>query len=382
MKVSSFFVFVALLFLNSCKFSNHKDYDSLYRVNLERDINNIASVPLSYLGSKVEYVCLEAETDCILSKISKISVSESFLLVSDSYRLLEFDRSGRYIRLIGSQGRGPGEYDKIWDIAINEADREIFILSSGRKILVYDFDGKFIRDFVIGFPGIQFVLNENSELIIHQINIGQKSNEPVYSFHILTNHGKILTKIPNTLKRENGVAITNSPLYMYKGTLNFMEFGIDTLYTYDNNIKRPRILFQYGNLKFSTDPTVDQILKNDKTLWGKIYVNNIQETEKSLFIRISYLLPHISVSNCIYDKLSGRLTILKDDGFANDIDGGIPFWPETIINDSIMVDFADAYDLINSYKKDVKGTERSAHLENIINNLTETSNPVIMILYP
>lgn len=330
----------------------------------------------------MEYVCLEAETDCILSKISKISVSESFLFVSDSYRLLEFDRSGRYIRLIGSQGRGPGEYDKIWDIAINEADREIFILSSGRKILVYDFDGKFIRDFAIGFPGIQFVLNENSELIIHQINIGQKSNEAVYSFHILTNHGKILTKIPNTLKRENGVAITNSPLYMYKGTLNFMEFGIDTLYTFDNNIKRPRILFQYGNLKFSTDPTVDQILKNDKTLWGKIYVNNIQETEKSLFIRISYLLPHISVSNCIYDKLSGRLTILKDDGFANDIDGGIPFWPETIINDSIMVDFTDAYDLINSYKKDVKGTERSAHLENIINNLTETSNPVIMILYP
>ena len=39
MKVSSFFVFVALLFLNSCKFSNHKDYDTFYRVNLERDIN-------------------------------------------------------------------------------------------------------------------------------------------------------------------------------------------------------------------------------------------------------------------------------------------------------------------------------------------------------
>ena len=62
--------------------------------------------------------------------------------------------------------------------------------------------------------------------------------------------------------------------------------------------------------------------------------------------------------------------------------GGVSFWPEVVINDSLLVGFADAFDLIKSNNEHSTSDTKSAKLENVIKNLSETSNPVIMILTP
>lgn len=351
--------------------------DLIYHVNLERDINNISSIPLSSIGSRLEYIPLETNPACMVRGISKVSVLDSLLFISDDYRLLAFDKNGRFIRKIGSEGRGPGEYLRVLDFAVNKKGKEIYLLSA-RQVFIYDLDGQFKRDFRISFPCSQFVLNEKDELIFHPVNIAQATDEPVYSLYFLNKNGKIKTRINNTLKRENGgIAIPISPLYFYKDILHFMEFGIDTLYRYENLIKTPYIIFQTGNLKFPPDPTINEV----PGIHGKIWISDILEIKESFFIKVWWGVS-ISISNCLYDKLTSEFIVLKNNSFTNDIDAGISFWPKTIINDSIMVDFADAYDLIKSYKKEAKGTEQSAQLENIMKNLTETSNPVIMILYP
>jgi len=54
----------------------------------------------------------------------------------------------------------------------------------------------------------------------------------------------------------------------------------------------------------------------------------------------------------------------------------------SILNDSLLVDVVDAYDLIKSYNEQVKSAKQSDQLANLIISLTETSNPVIVILYP
>jgi len=383
MKIYPFFILSTILFILSCRNFDHYNHGLIYHVDLEKDINSISSVPLSNLGSKLEYVTLETNPACMIQEISDVSVSDSFLFVRDRYRLFLFNRRGKFIKLIGSQGRGPGEYNIIWDFAVDGTSKEVYVLASGRKILVYDFDGKFVRDLMLGFPCTQFVLNERNELVFHPVNLSRKTNEPVYSLHILNKNGRTITRIPNTLRRVNGgIAIPISPLYVYNEALIFMEFGIDTSYIYDNNKKRPYSIFYYGNLKFPPDPAVDEILRIDERLCGKFYVNNILETDKTLLLDICYLLPHVSISNCYYDKSTSRLTVLKDDGFVNDIDGGMIFWPEEISNDGLMIDYVDAFELIKSYKQQANSEIKSAQLVNVVKNLTETSNPVIMILYP
>jgi hypothetical protein len=177
------------MLLSSCKNSEHNAPALIYQVNLERDINNISSIPLSYLGSKLEYIPLETDSSCLINRISDISVSDSFLFVSDYYLLLLFNRDGKFIRQIGSPGRGPGEYLRVRDFDIDVDNEEVYILE-GRKVLVYNFNGLFRREFVLGFPSSEFVINENNELVFLPINLAQATDEQEYSLYIMNKNGK------------------------------------------------------------------------------------------------------------------------------------------------------------------------------------------------
>lgn len=169
--------------LLSCNNSNEEKLDSPYHIYLERDFNNISSIPLSSIGSRLEYIPLETNPACMIHGISKVSVSDSFLFVSDDYRLFMFDRSERFIRKIGSEGRGPGEYSRVADFVIDKKSREVYILDF-RIIYVYDFNGQFKRDFKLGFASKQIVRNENSELVLHPTNLPNATDSPVYSWYI------------------------------------------------------------------------------------------------------------------------------------------------------------------------------------------------------
>jgi len=371
---------VAGFLLGSCNNSGHRKNDNSdlpYHVNLENEINNVQSVPLSTLGRRLEYVPLETDTACLIKSISNVFVSDSFIYVSDGNRLLLFNRNGRFLKQIGSAGRGPGEYSRIADFIVDKGKREIYVLTS-RMVLIYDFNGRFKGDFKFDFPGRQFVLRGEGSFVFHPFNLSQPTPEPVYSWYIIDKTGTVQTKIVNTLKRVNkGLIVPVSPLYMYNGTPHFMEFGIDTLYNYDNHIKRPYAIFHSGEMKLDPDPTISEAANIN----GKIWVSDVREIEKFLFVKIWWDLSNV-ISNCIFDKASSRFTVLKENGFINDIDGGMVFWPETILEDNFMIDFADAFDLIKNIKNNdlIDNRKLSDQLKSIVNQLTETSIPVLIIL--
>jgi hypothetical protein len=373
MKTHTYFIAIGLL-LASC--NNSINSDLPYRIDLENSIKNINSVPLSTLGRKIEYVPLETDTACLIQNISNVFLTDSLIFVSDYNRLLKFDKNGKFIKQIGTKGRGPGEYPSLGNFLIDEGNREIFVLSS-RIVLIYDFNGNFKRDFKIDFPCRQFILNESSELIFHSFNLPTPSTDTVYSWYIIDRTGTILRKIENTLPRTNkGVVVPVSPLYMHDDTPHFMEFGIDTLYSYDNNEKKPYAIFHLGNLKFPPDPTMSEVPQIN----GKIWINEIRETKKLFFVNIWWDLSD-SISNCIFDKSSASFSILKNSGFTNDIDGAMAFWPKKIINDNLMLDYVDAFNLIKTSKKIQKdNNEQTSQLNNLITQLSETSNPVLIIL--
>jgi hypothetical protein len=181
----------------------------------------------------------------------------------------------------------------------------------------------------------------------------------------------------NTLKRSNkAVIVPVSPLYLYDKTPHFMEFGVDTLYSFDNNEKKPYAIFNLGNLKFPPDPTMAEVPEIN----GKIWINEIRETKKLFFVNLWWDLSD-SISNCIYDKSSSSFSILNNGGFTNDIDGGLTFWPKKIINENLFLDYIDAFKLINSTKKiQLNNKEQSSLLFDVVKQITETSNPVLIIL--
>lgn len=374
MKACHIFLLESLVLMFSCNNSTTENPNIPYHINIQKDIDIISSIPLSRIGSRLEYLPLEANSDCLIHTIAGVNVYDSLVFVSDYFLgLYVFGRSGNFIRKIGSNGRGPGEYPRVSDFAVDYKHNEVYILSD-RKMLVYDLLGKFKKEIVLGFPSHQFLLIKEKELVLHPFNLAQATEEPSYNLYILNRNGKVKTKIPNTLKRVNGgLGVPKSPLYINNDIIHFMEFGIDTLFKYENNIKIPYAIFHLGNLKFPPDPSMEEIPAID----GKIWVSDIMESKKSLFTKIWWDLGD-SISYCFIDKLTSEFIVLKENTFFNNIDGGLPFWPLEI-SDDYMIGYSDAYKLIShSFKKTIV---EASQLNSIISNLTENSNPVIIILH-
>ncbi len=357
-----------------------------YQVNLEQGINNIRPVPVSNLGKGLEYIPLETDPSIMLSRVSAVFLDDSLIYVTDGGRLLLFDRRGKYIKQIGSAGRGPGEYSRVADFIVDKDAGEIYILSS-RIVLVYDMQGNLKRNFAFDFPSSQFIVNDRNTLLYHQFNVSRPSEDTVFSWFVTDRNGIMQSKIVNDLKRVSmpGLIVPTSPLYSFKGLPHFLEYGIDTLYYFNNSAKEQYAVFNTGKIKMEPDLLLTNYKEETERIKNKIWISGINENDNLLFIKLSWGLTD-SVSYCTFNKKSSELTVLQGNGFDNDLDGGLIFWPEEIINNNILIDYADAFDLLKSLKKlrsgnpKVTGKGLSDQLIKLENQLTETSNPVLIII--
>ena len=87
-----------------------------------------------------------------------------------------------------------------------------------------------------------------------------------------------------------------------------------------------------------------------------------------IFIELGRGLTDASVC-AIYNKKADDVTFVRENVFKDDLGIGVGFWPKQIINDKILIDYVDAFDLL----KRIIPTD-------LRKKLTETSNPVIMIV--
>lgn len=167
-----------------------------------------------------------------------------------------------------------------------------------------------------------------------------------------------------------------------------MEFACDTLHYFRENEKRPYAVFKFGNLKMEPDPLIIQSQKEkiSKELFKKFWINSIHENNDFLFLKLNRGISDSAIC-ALYKKTNSVITLLKDNFFLNDIDGGIPFWPKQILNDTMLIDFVDAFDLKKRIKMMQSETKTNKYkkvpmtLINISKQLNETSNPVLVLVY-
>jgi hypothetical protein len=157
----------------------------------------------------------------------------------------------------------------------------------------------------------------------------------------------------------------------------------------ENEKPNPYAIFKLGKSKLDPNimfdgrnPNVAEMIKEIKNYFE---ISKILENENYLFTNIAFGVADSS-KYCIFNKKSAETTIIEDVGLKNDIDGGMRFWPKYIFNDNILVDYVDAFKFLNmlkdresnSLKKE--GTNRIDQLEILKKSLTETSNPVLIVL--
>lgn len=99
----------------------------------------------------VEYIVLET-TDEFINKGIVSGIGQNILAISnggsDGNLFLYDCKTGKGIRKINRKGQGGEEYNLFTEVILNEDQNEMFVVDySGQKIMVYDLEGNFLRNF-------------------------------------------------------------------------------------------------------------------------------------------------------------------------------------------------------------------------------------------
>jgi hypothetical protein len=194
---------------------------------------------LSNLVDRVEYIKLETHPECLLSW-ANCQVREKYILATqyfDPAQIFLFDRSGRFLRKIGREGKGPGEYSSISAATSDPGENYILVNDYQRStILQYDFSGKLVNSFNYKeeFDGnVAAILIKSPDEIFLRFDYPRMEKRNFYLIRKTDRHFHPLDSLypVNTETiAGNGFSWGGSDFYLYEGNIRFRQFSFDTLF--------------------------------------------------------------------------------------------------------------------------------------------------------
>lgn len=407
------YAFCVLFILVGCT-RNIKRDNRVTAIDIESKVYNPQKIYLSDLTEGVEYIPLNTSEDIFLRGVYQLSKYKEFLFISDLNNCILYNIDGTFVTKIGRQGSGPGEYRYVSRIVISPAGR--LYIQSLSDLLEYDLNGKFIRKYKqIGKPGlwsIQSWLPLNDSLFFGQIpNFSGNEDSRALVYDV---YGNIKFEFKNYRKfQPQRIEINNfanqANIYSLNNLVYFKERVNDTLfYLTDKFELHPKYVFNLGNLSIPYNDFFQD--KSSNNQFG--YINNIFETENYILIDFISNIPQLKRPEPvvedgiekwyftnkilgIYQKEIARLEFssisktedkLSRTGLYNDIDGGPKFYPEYVIEDSILIMTIEAlrlkeYVASESFKTYIpKFPNKKKELEMLAACLKETDNPVLVLV--
>jgi hypothetical protein len=134
-----------------------KSHSDIFSGNWLLKIN--ANKIIDTLSFKI--IRLESNMEGMIGKIDKMIVTEDYIIIFDmefSKAVLVFSRDGKFVRKIGKQGRGIGEYARLSDVGIDRQEKLIILYDINfRKLIFYNYNGSFIKEIKLSkYYGMKF----------------------------------------------------------------------------------------------------------------------------------------------------------------------------------------------------------------------------------
>ncbi len=388
--------FVFLLIIFGCKNNDLQKKTKIVDINIKDAFSSSVSSQLSVIALNTNYIFLETGKESMISRIGKIvfdSLSKK-IIIQDKLlnHLLIFNNSGKFIAKINNIGEAPFEYKRIQGWCYFPKSKSIYILDDIQyKILKFDINGNFISYFKIPETIVGssiFKINNNIAVFIAKPLFVLDKN---CSFVLFDTTGNVVTRLfkhSSDCCKTKDAGVLNY-FHKYENSLYFSESSNDTIYNISsNNIINPRY-----NIITNNEPIDVEITK----VWSKYLgwlkhhnsISSIIETSKFLFFTGSH---NMYTKNIFFDKTSNECynvvfdLDIWDNGFYNDIDGGMPFWPSGKINDRTLYQIVEPMKLqqiISSSFYDtvtIKNINQHNKLVEFLNNSDLETNPIIVIV--
>lgn len=255
---------------------------------------------------------LETTTDCLIRKIDKIFVVDDKMIIFDDRldAVYIYDSTGKFITRIGTRGQGPKEYIQITDIYVDVDKKEILLLCDRPyKIMFFNLDGKFIREFNTkkyyeGFSQI------GDTILCVPSEYEEKRNIDIYTVSGEFQETMWVDSDVQTYRMDNQSTTysfsSGSTMSGFRDEVLFTYSYVPYIYAYRNGNITIKYQLDFGDLwipsnllnKRTPANELQQICMKEGY---KIVLENMMETS-------DYLLLNTNNSFIVYDKTTNRCT--------------------------------------------------------------------------
>lgn len=396
-----------LIIFCSCgrKSTNQKDNtDSVLEIDLLSE-PEFKVKKLSELAANIEYIPLQTTESSLMGSVRQkiVNIHKRIYIKNiegiSRASILCFDMDGKFLFEIENTGRGPEEYTNIEDFDVSSDNKFLTILSSlTHKLLVFgisDTGFTFHRSITLKDPTPRRVTivpeTDNLFLAIPP----WRGNEPTLSLLIDTVGDTIHLK-PNyyqyeLVRKMNYRASNEMLVYSIEKMVGFKEEFSDTVFyvdTKDNSFK-PRIIFDSHGTFFTPEMRGGSETSGNQTN----FVGNLFETSRYVFYWYGTI---DNRKRILFDKKTNTKYKLDTDSelkseLKDDLSGGPDFNIEFLNNycsGGKLFSFVEAITLKKYVAGEdfknakVRDPERKNSIKRLADSLSETDNPVLVVVTP
>lgn len=373
----NFIIFFFVIFLITCV-----QQKELKIVNLENILENKTNYNLSNIADNILYIPLEIVENSFISSIQELLLIDTNIIIWDLNntisRVLLFDIKGHFVKQIGQNGNGPGEYGQISDMCFDQKNEELLIITNNkRNILRYSLHGDFrglsikINDHTnVQYFGNRYYCHYPSNLLFFNKDIP-------YQLSILDDSGKVLNEQYPVNKNANGYLnpfIEFATFSIANKTLFYHVPKSNILYKITDTIISPKTIYDLGKYSFPEEYKWDfNGTQKSKTL-NLAYIKSILSAKDKILIQYS---KKGEPGLIIHENKNIINTGEKDKyGIKDDIDG-LGYITNLITQDSILIDYIP---VVNIFENDIQNSNYSEKIKDIIKHLQPNDNPIIRVI--
>ncbi|WP_106828914.1 6-bladed beta-propeller [Parabacteroides pacaensis] len=380
-KLISFLIILGVF--SSCSFKKtdegkiHPSKVEIIKVNP----NNSDSINLSSLISVIEVVPLETNTTSLLAEIAKLEIDDNqyFILNSQDKLVYVYDEDGKFCRVIGSRGNGPGELQFPKCFSLLKKDKEVWIVDNFSSFSKYDYKGNFKEkiDFHLFFS--DFIILDKENLCFHASKLHNYINEKEPSCWNLwmkdSKSEKLKTYFPfsSSIYPNGGMYFdTKTPFNIHKDTILYHYAFSDTIYQINKSKVLPRYLIDFGTYKSKVDlgnlPGKEALNYMTTQKNEAFYIQDVLEGNS--FIKFKYLM-----NSKMWDAFFFKEKQLVINGIVkNDILGATIKFIKTSGNK--LIGYIEPHEIIITNKTASFLPEKTIQL---LQEVKKDSNPILII---
>lgn len=258
-----------------------KEKDTIYTVDFSSGNFPSKSVDLDDFIGSWEKVQLETSSSCLVDKSAHFYPCKEYIIVYSPNKIMMFDYEGKFIKNVAQGGNGPGELNYLSDCAVDEESQTLYYLELFDTENIHSIS---LKDGSIGFIPIavkkmlkSFVLNTNGITCFPYA--GNKSQ----SCYTQDLKGNILDMMPLKIEEPDGPFV-QSPinLFFFDDDIFYQGLYEDTVYNVRAHM--PMFVFSKGNMK------VDDVNKKD-VQENQVFFNSLFSSGNNcLLTRVEYVL--------------------------------------------------------------------------------------------